>query len=146
LIEVANARSLGRTESDYLEDLRRTVEKLAELEARAREKWLTEARALLEDRVWTAYGQMRYARLLSLRRARELLGALRLGCLAGLLHDIDLRSIQSVWPRILDGHLEAGAGGELPDADREARRAELLREWLAGAGKDGRERMSPDER
>lgn len=130
LFAVGNARTLGREEGEILASLAGTVDKLAEFEARARERLLSEARSLLEDRVWTAYGQLRYARLMDGEKARELLGTLRLGCLAGIIQDITLQEVQAMWRLLQPGHLQAAEGRALDEDDAAELRAARLRDWL----------------
>lgn len=130
LLELRNARSLGRSEAELLDGFGELVLKLADFEAKARERLLSEARRLLEDRVWTAYGRLRYGRLLSEEAAGELLGALRLGSLVGILQGIDSKEVQGIWTELGDGALQVGAGEDLEREAREERRAERLRNWL----------------
>ncbi len=146
LLEFSNARCLGDPETHYLELVEGTVAKLDEFERRARERLLSEARSLLEDHVWTAYGQIRYARLMPSDRALRLLGTLRLGCLTELIQDVTLQELQQVWFRVRDGFLQESQGGELEETERDRRRAGLLRDWLSGDGDRTEERISSDER
>jgi len=133
---IANSRCLGEPEAVYLEQLGKIALKLDSFERRARERLLTEARSLLEDRVWSAYGQLRFGRLMAEDRARELLGMLHLGCLTELIQDVSIQEIQDIAFRVRDGQLQAQH--PLDERERESLRAELLREWLApkGGGKD----------
>jgi len=130
LLELRNARSLGRSEAELLDDFGELVLKLSDFEAKARERLLSEARSLLEDRVWTAYGRLRYGRLLSAETAGELLGALRLGNLTGILQGVDYKEVQGMWAEAGDGALQVSAGEDLDRERREGRRAERLRGWL----------------
>jgi protein arginine kinase len=130
LLELRNARSLGRSEAELLDGFGGLVLKLGEFEAKARERLLSEARSLLEDRVWTAYGRLRYGRLLSAEAAGELLGALHLGSLTGILQTVDYKDVQGVWMAVGDGALQVEAGEDLEREAREERRAERLRSWL----------------
>ena len=130
LLDLRNARSLGKSEAELLDAFGELVLKLCEFEAKARERLLSEARSLLEDQVWTAYGRLRYGRLLSAETAGELLGALRLGSLAGILQSIDYKEVQGIWAELGDGALPVLAGEDLGAEAREERRAERLRGWL----------------
>ncbi|MBM4117551.1 hypothetical protein FJ251_07350 [bacterium] len=130
LLELRNGRTLGESESELLDGVGELVLKLGEFEARARDRMISEARSLLEDRVWTAYGRLRYGRRLSAESAGELLGALRLGCLAGIIPGIDYQTVQGVWAAVGDGVLQLSAGESLGREAREERRAAWLRGWL----------------
>ena len=133
LLEIANLRSLGGAEMSYLEDLRQVAGKLDEFEARARERLLREARSLLEDHVWSAYGLLRHGRVMTEAKAMRSLGELRLGCMTGLIQSVTLQSVQDMWLRVQDGYLQAAAGGPLDEEARDHYRAERLREWLSRA-------------
>ena len=128
-VEVANLRCLGEADTVYLEQLAAIVGKLDHFEARARERLLSEARGLLEDRVWSAYGQLRHGRLMAEDRARELLGTLRLGALTETIQEVSFQEITEIWMRVRDGRLQVDEA--LGDLERQERRAQILREWLA---------------
>lgn len=140
LLTIRNARSLGRSEQALLDQLAEVVLKLEEFETRAREALLSEARRLLEDRVWTAYGQLRYGRLCSHGEQDALLGTLRLGCMAEIVQDVDAIEVQEMWLRLGDGHLQLEGERRLDESERSALRADRLRRWLdAAAGAHGKE-------
>jgi protein arginine kinase len=130
LLELRNARSLGRSEAELLDGFGELVLKLGDFEAKARERLLSKARSLLEDKVWTAYGRLRYGRLQSAETVGELLGALRLGSLTGILEGIDYKEVQGMWTELGDGALQVDAGEDLDREACEALRAERLRSWL----------------
>lgn len=130
LLELRNARTLGLSEGELMDTVGELVLKLGDFEAKARDRMLSEARSLLEDRAWTAYGRLRYGRRLSAEAAGELLGALRLGCLAGIIQGIDYQAVQGVWAAVGDGALQLSAGETLGREAREERRAAWLRGWL----------------
>lgn len=131
LLILRNARTLGLSESEIVDTLSRTVRKLEKLEAKARTAMLSEARSLLEDRVWTAYGQLRYGRLLDQDSARDLLGTLRLGCLAGVLEVVDIKEVQDRWSSMGEGCLQVKACAASSEEALDSLRADQFREWLA---------------
>ena len=132
ILSITNARSLGRSEREILSGLSEVVTKLEEFEEKAREALLSEARSLLEDRVWTAFGQLRYGRMVSGEEADTLLGTLRLGCLAGIMQTVDIAEVQDHWLRVSDGGLQLETGRNLPETELSALRADRLRAWLDG--------------
>ncbi len=144
LIEISNLRSLGRSEMSFLEALRGVAGKLDEFEARARESLLHKAQCLLEDRIWSAYGQLRHGRIMSEARAMAYLGDLRLGCLTEIVQSVSLQEVQDMWLRVQDGYLQAAAGRALEDDERDRHRADRLREWLAGGevGSIGKDKLA----
>ena len=56
-----------------------------EYEEQARQVLLRDAPAIIEDKVWRAYGLLRYARTLSFEEAMNLLSGVRLGVGVGLI-------------------------------------------------------------
>jgi protein arginine kinase len=144
LIEVANLRSLGQSEMSYLEAMRNIAGKLDEFETRARERLLREAQCLLEDRVWSAYGQLRHGRIMSEARAMRFLGDLRLGCLTEITQSVSLKEVQDMWLRVQDGYLQAAEGRALDAEERDLLRANRLREWLARSedGSIGKDKLA----
>lgn len=130
ILSVSNARSLGQGEGEILSGLSEVVAKLAEFEEKAREALISEARSLLEDKVWTAYGQLRYGRMVTEEEADTLLGTLRLGCLAGIMKAVDITEVQGLWTRVSDGGLQLETGRSLTETERSELRADRLRAWL----------------
>ncbi|MCP4549055.1 MAG: hypothetical protein GY835_21575 [bacterium] len=137
---LANARGLGRKEQDFLETMVNTVNKLAEFEAKARDYLLSEARALLEEHVWSAFGQLKYGRCIDDMKANELLGNIRLGVLSGIIQNITLHDVELIRSQTGTGRIHYQAGETLDETTTSQIRAKLLRRWLAeresGRGKD----------
>ncbi len=146
LLILRNAHTFGWSEAEILTQLEQIVEKLAELEQRARDCLVSEAWSLLEDRVWTAFGQLRYGRLLDEEAAGELLGTLRLGCLAGVVQSIDIVEVDEHWLRSRNGSLQIETGKTLTPSELDAMRAERFRNWLSDKDDGAVERISNDER
>ena len=65
--QISNQTTLGKTEEDLIDHLGRVTGKVIEYERSARTMLLTEAPAVLEDKVWRAYGILRTARSLGPR-------------------------------------------------------------------------------
>ncbi len=146
MLILRNARTFGSSESEILADLDMIVEKLAKLEERARECLVSEAWRLLEDKVWTAFGQLRYGRLVAEEDSDALLGTLRLGCLVGIMQSVDIVEVEEHWLRSRNGSLQIDTGRDLTRAETEALRADRFRKWLAAKDDGAVERITDDER
>ena len=85
-------------------------------------------RMVLEDKVWRSLGVLRYARKLTSEEAMELLSAVRLGVVLGILNAPALPSVNELFVLIQPAHVQKLAGKELEADERDQRRATLLRE------------------
>ena len=71
--QVSNQTTLGRTEEDLVDHLDRIVRKVIEDELHARQILLRDAAGVTEDKIWRAYGLLRFARSLSFEELMNLL-------------------------------------------------------------------------
>src|SRR5690606_11194288 len=82
--QLSNQTTLGKSEHDLLDHLGKMVRQVMEYEEQARQVLLRDAPAIIEDKVWRAFGLLRYARSLSFDEAMNLLSGVRLGVGTGL--------------------------------------------------------------
>lgn len=130
LFQVSNQQTLGVTEEQEVEQLEGLVRKLIEWEEEALGQLQKEARSLVEDKIWRAYGILRHARSISSVESGELLSALRLGVRLGLLPNLSLEQLNQLMICSGPGHLQKIAGAALPPAERDSMRAEFIREGI----------------
>ena len=128
--QLSNQTTLGKTEAELLDHLAKIVRQVIGYEERAREVLLRDAPGVIEDKVWRAYGLLRYARALSFEEAMNLLSGVRLGVGLGLITDAGMYALNKLLIFSQPAHLSAGAGRELADDDVPARRADLVRRML----------------
>ena len=84
--QLSNQTTLGKSEQDLLDHLGKMVRAGHGVRgSRRAQVLLRDAPAVIEDKVWRAYGLLRYARALSFEEAMNLLSGVRLG--VGLQHD-----------------------------------------------------------
>jgi protein arginine kinase len=113
--------------------LREMVLKVIAYERRSREMLFRKAQRLLEDKVWRAYGLLRYSRSVSTKEALSLISAVRLGVGAGLVRDVPMQTLNELLVYIQPGHLQKLRGTAMDAPDRDSARAEYIREALARA-------------
>ena len=77
--QLSNQTTLGSSEHELLDHLGKMVRQVMDYEEQARQVLLRDAPAIIEDKVWRAYGLLRYARALSFEEAMNLLSGVRLG-------------------------------------------------------------------
>lgn len=136
LFQISNQTTLGRSERDSIESLERVTHQIIETEERARERMLRDARVQIEDKVWRAYGTLRYCRSIHAREVINLCSAVRLGAAIGLTGLCPLRTLNELLVLTQPAHLQRIHGTELSPADRNIVRAQLVRERLAAAERE----------
>jgi protein arginine kinase len=130
LVQVSNQLTLGISEEDLINDLKRMLQQLIEQERKVRREILKQQPAILEDRIMRAYGVLRNARLMTSEEAVTLLSDVRLGVSLGLLPQLgeaDLNRIQSM---IGPASIQKAKGRPLAPDERDSSRASLIRELL----------------
>lgn len=136
LFQISNQTTLGRSERDSIESLERVTRQIIETEERARERMVRDARVQIEDKIWRAYGTLRYCRSVHAREVINLCSAVRLGVALNLPGLCPLRTLNELLVLTQPAHLQRAHGGELSPADRNIVRARLVRERLAAAERE----------
>ena len=132
--QVSNQTTLGKTEEDLVDHLDKVVRQVIQYEAHARQVLLRDARQVTEDKIWRAYGLLRYARSLSFEELMNLLSGVRLGVSLKLLPDLRVYTLNKLMIFTQSAHLEQAAGRDLPPAESDAHRAAYVRRILATEG------------
>jgi protein arginine kinase len=132
--QVSNQVTLGRTEEDLVDGLERAVRTVIQKELEARQWLLREARGITEDKIWRAYGLLRYARSLSFEELMALLSSVRLGKSLKLLPGLRVYSLNKIMVFTQPAHLEQAAGRDLTPEESDAHRASYVRRVLATEG------------
>jgi protein arginine kinase len=137
--QLSNQTTLGKSEEDLLDHLTKIVRQVIEYEERAREVLVRDAPAVIADKVWRAYGLLRYARSLSFEETMNLLSGVRLGVGLGLVPDLSLYSLNKLLVFTQPAHLAQLEGRNLTDPDLPISRASYVRRLLeADAARGGR--------
>jgi protein arginine kinase len=77
--QLSNQTTLGKSEEDLIDHLDRMVRQVIRYETKARQILMRDAAGVTEDKIWRAYGLLRYARSLSFEELMNLLSGVRLG-------------------------------------------------------------------
>src|SRR5918911_4352418 len=96
-------------------------------EEQARQVWLRDAPAIIEDKVWRAYGLLRYARALSFEEAMNLLSGVRLGVGINLIPDVGMYTLNKLLVYSQPAHLAVAEGVAPNDPDLPLRRGHTAR-------------------
>lgn len=132
--QVSNQTTLGKTEEDLVDHLDRIVRQVIQYEAQARQVLLRDARGVTEDKIWRAYGLLRFARNLSFEELMNLLSGVRLGVSLKLLPGLRVYTLNKLMIFTQPAHLEQAAGRDLPPAESDTHRAAYVRRVLAAEG------------
>ena len=132
--QVSNQTTLGKTEEDLVDHLDKIVRQVIQYELQARQVLLRDARGVTEDKIWRAYGLLRYARALSFEELMNLLSGVRLGLSLKLLPGLRVYTLNKMMIFTQPAHLEQAAGRDLPQAESDAHRAAYVRRILATEG------------
>jgi protein arginine kinase len=130
LVQISNQLTLGISEDDLINDLKRMLQQLIEQERKIRREIIRQQPLALEDRVMRAYGTLRNARLMSSEEAVTLLSDVRFGIALGLLRGVDETNINRVQSMIGPASIQKARGRTLSAQERDVSRAEIIRELL----------------
>ena len=135
--QVSNQTTLGKSEEDLVEHLDKIVRQVIQYEGQARQVLLRDAPQVTEDKIWRAYGLLRYARSLSFEELMNLLSGIRLGVGLKLLPELRVYTLNKLMIYTQTAHLEQAAGRDLPPAECDAHRAAYVRRILTTEGASG---------
>lgn len=130
IFQFSNQVTLGRTEEEIIQHLTNVTRQIIDQERQARRYIEAQGRLQLEDRVWRSYGILAHARTMSSHEAMQLLSDVRLGIDLGIVEGLEGRILQELLVMIRPAHLQRIMGRELPAAERDIHRAELIRERI----------------
>ena len=128
--QISNQTTLGKTEEDLIDHLQRIVQQVVHYETQARAVLLRDARTVIEDKVWRAYGLLRHARSTSFEEVMNLLSGVRLGVGLDLIKGLRVYTLNRIMIFAQAAHLELSGGAEA-GADPDVRRAAYVRQALA---------------
>ena len=132
--QISNQTTLGKSEEDLVDHLDRIVSTVIQQEHQARQVLMRDAAAVTEDKIWRAYGLLRYARNLTYEELMNLLSGVRLGVSLKLLPRLQVYTLNKIMIFSQAAHLDQAAGRELSPPERHAHRAEYVRRVLGTEG------------
>lgn len=123
--QLSNQVSLGISEQEAINNLRDIAGQLIAQERAARET-ITK-NIVIKDKVYRSFGILQYARLLSNDECMQLLSNLRFGIEAGIIGNIDFKTINRLFIEIQPATLMKNIGKKLTPQERDQIRAKLVR-------------------
>jgi protein arginine kinase len=128
--QVSNQISLGHSEHEIIDNINGLIRQIIEQETQSREVLMSSNRSQLEDKISRSFGILKSARIISSRETAELLSLVRLGCDLGLIKDINRSTVNELFILTLPAHLQKIENKKLTSSERDAKRAELIRQNL----------------
>ncbi len=130
LFQISNQLTLGISEDDLINDLKRMLQQLIEQERKVRREIYRHQPLLLEDKIMRAFGLLSNARLMPSEEAVTLLSDLRFGLALGLLRQISESDINRIQASIGPASIQKAQGKLMPPEERDQARATIIRELL----------------
>jgi len=130
IFQISNQITLGKSESDIVEELKSVVHQLIEQERAAREALVRTSNIQLEDRVFRSYGILCNSRIIETKEAAKCLSDLQLGIDMGFIKNVSKGILNELLILTQPGFLQLYSGGQMNPNDRDIRRASLIRERL----------------
>ncbi len=134
LFQVSNQNTLGISESEILNQISRVTREIIEAEAAARQRLMDEAADMVEDKIWRAFGILKYARVLSSDEVMNLLSAVRLGHALKIIDFLNVALINEILLLSQPAHLQMYYSQEMDPNRRDFVRAQMVREKLRNSG------------
>lgn len=128
--QISNQITLGKSESELINQVAEVVPVLIEYERQARDFLVSESHKDLHDRVSRAYGILCTAKTISSEETMHLLSSVRMGINLGLIDDLEIPTINKLFIHTQPAHLQKLRGIELGTADRNVERASYLQRHL----------------
>jgi protein arginine kinase len=132
--QISNQVTLGKSETQILNEIREVIPQIVTYERQARNAMLRESRQAIQDRVSRAYGTLCSATMMTSEETMDLLSSVRLGVNMGLLDDVTIGTVNELFIHTQPAHLQKLMGSLLDGEERNAARARYLRTRLREAG------------
>jgi protein arginine kinase len=128
--QISNQTTLGRSEEELLDQLLRVVGHVIEREEEARRVLLRDAGYIIEDKLWRAYGTLRYARSLTFDEAMNYLSGVRLAVGLKLVTGLSVYTLNKLLIFSQAAHLAYAEGRPLTESETNLARARYVRKAL----------------
>jgi protein arginine kinase len=132
--QLSNQTTLGKSEDELIDHLQRIVQQVVQYELQARAVLRRDAPAVIQDKVWRAYGLLRYAHSTSFDEVMNLLSGVRLGVSLKLLPAPSVYTLNQILIFSQPAHLEHMAGRSLTPTELDVQRAAYVRRTLREEG------------
>jgi protein arginine kinase len=129
--QISNQPTLGKTETEIVENIERVIPRIIDYERTVRENLLEQKREVVEDKVWRAFGMLQTARIINSEETMDLLSAVRMGVNLGIIPAVEIRLVNELFIFTQPAHLQRLERSELNSPERDITRATFIRNRLA---------------
>jgi protein arginine kinase len=129
--QISNQTTLGRTEEEIIDKLLQVLSTVIAREEEARRVLLRDAGYIIEDKLWRAYGTLRYARSLTFDEAMNFLSGVRLAVGLKLITGLSVYTLNKLLIFSQAAHLSHAEGRPLSESEANLARARYVRQALA---------------
>ena len=130
IFQISNQITLGKSETDIIEDLESIVNQLIEHERTARKHIIERSETRLRDRIFRSYGVLQYSRIIDSKEASRCISDVRLGIDLGIIKNTSGNILNELMVLTQPGFLQQYANRTLNAGERDILRATLIRERL----------------
>ena len=135
LYQVSNQSTLGESEEQIVQRLDTIIRQIINHEKNARQRLIETRKNFLLDNIGRAYGTLRYSYLLSSKEALNSLSSLRMGVDMSMFASLHIHTVNELFLMIQPAHLQKYAKRMINSEERDALRAEIMREKLQATKK-----------
>src|SRR5207245_6730240 len=128
--QLSNQTTLGKSEEELLDHLGKIVRQVIEYEEQAREVLLRDHEAIIADKIWRAFGTLKYARSISFEETMNLLSGVRLGVGLNLISGLSVYTLNKLLIFTQPAHLAGLEGRPSGDPELPTVRATYVRRVL----------------
>ena len=128
--QLSNQTTLGKSEEELLDHLGKIVRQVIEYEEQAREVLLRDHEAIIADKIWRAFGTLKYARSISFEETMNLLSGVRLGVGLNLISGLSVYTLNKLLIFTQPAHLAGLEGRSTGDPELPTVRAAYVRRIL----------------
>lgn len=132
VFQISNQITLGQTEKEIIENLSLVVKQVVTEEKRFRETLYKSRRSEVEDRVFESLGILSNARNMSSAEAVKLWSDFRLGAELEMVPGLKLSQVNEIMVLSQPNFVQRAFGKSMSPAERDSKRAELIRKHLVG--------------
>lgn len=127
LFQISNQHTIGFKEEDLIERMTKLARMIIDIEKKARDRILTEARNEFEDKTFRSLAILRSARTISSGELLNLLSAVRFGVGCGIVKDVTLATLNEIMIIARPANIQLYFSELLEEPDRDVRRAAYIR-------------------
>lgn len=131
IFQISNQATLGESESEIVDLLRKVGGELVQHERNARSRLLEDRLSFVKDYIGRALGIMMHACLLASGEVTDLVAALRFGVEVGMVRKIAPSELNEIMLLTQPGHLQKLYGQAISSEERDELRAQLVKQRIA---------------